>query len=156
MAVRLLRQTRRGNGDTPYQGTSAAPLGSREKKRFAGRVIAATNRTLAGLRSERRFRDDFYYRLCSDVITVPTLRQRIEESPGEQEDLVRLLVERTGGEESAERAAFVMEALERDLPRGHPWPGNVRELEQAGIRSTVRPGRRATTSASPSLRALES
>ena len=113
------------------QERTFTPLGSREKKRFAGRVIAATNRTLAELRGEHRLRDDFFYRLCSDVITVPTLRQRIEESRSELEDLVRLLVERTSGEESPDRAAFAMEALERDVPRGYPWPGNVRELEQA-------------------------
>ena len=113
------------------QERTFTPLGSHEKRRFAGRVIAATNRSLAALRGSGRFRDDFYYRLCSDVIEVPTLRQRIEESARELEELVRLLVTRIGGEENAARAAFVLEALERDLPRGYPWPGNVRELEQA-------------------------
>src|SRR5436309_805666 len=58
-------------------------LGGHEKKRFSGRVIAATNRPLAALRRDGRFRDDFFYRLCSDVIEVPTLRQRIAESPAE-------------------------------------------------------------------------
>ena len=113
------------------QERTFTPLGSHEKKRFAGRVIAATNRPLDELRSERRFRDDFYYRLCSDVILVPTLRQRIEESPRELEDLVRLLVARIAGEENAELSALVMESIERDLPRDYRWPGNVRELEQA-------------------------
>jgi len=122
------------------QERTFTPLGSRERKRFAGRVIAATNRTLADLRGEGRFRDDFFYRLCSDVIAVPTLRQRIEESPRELEELVELLVQRTGGEENPDRAAFVMEALERDLPRGYPWPGNVRELEQA-VRRILLTGR---------------
>ncbi|HEV8096369.1 MAG TPA: sigma 54-interacting transcriptional regulator [Burkholderiales bacterium] len=124
------------------QERTFTPLGSHEKKRFAGRVIAATNRPLGGLRASGRFRDDFYYRLCSDVIEVPTLRQRIEESARELEELVRLLVTRIGGEENAERAAFVLEALERDLPRGYPWPGNVRELEQA-VRRILLTGRYA-------------
>ncbi|OGA46923.1 MAG: hypothetical protein A3G24_24690 [Betaproteobacteria bacterium RIFCSPLOWO2_12_FULL_62_13] len=113
------------------QERNFTPLGSHEKKRFAGRVIAATNRPLDELRSEGRFRDDFYYRLCSDVILVPTLRQRIEESPRELEELVRLLVARIAGEENAELSALVMEAIERDLPRDYRWLGNVRELEQA-------------------------
>ena len=124
------------------QERTFTPLGSHEKKRFAGRVIAATNRSLAGLRGSGRFRDDFYYRLCSDVIEVPTLRQRIEESARELEELVRLLIARIGGEEHAERAGFVLEALERDLPRGYPWPGNVRELEQA-VRRILLTGRYA-------------
>jgi hypothetical protein len=107
------------------------PLGSHEKKRFAGRVIAATNRAPDELRRGGRFRDDFYYRLCSDVIQVPTLRQRILESPAELTQLVALLIERMASEASGALSAFVLEALERDLPRNYAWPGNVRELEQA-------------------------
>src|SRR5256885_693597 len=48
-------------------------LGGHEKRRFSGRVIAATNRRLDELRRDGRFRDDFFFRLCSDVIEVPTL-----------------------------------------------------------------------------------
>jgi len=107
------------------------PVGGREKKRFSGRVIAATNRPIAELRQAGRFREDFYYRLCSDVIQVPTLRQRLGESPGEMAELVRLLVERTTHRTDSELAAFVLEALQRDVPRDYAWPGNVRELEQA-------------------------
>ena len=113
------------------QERTFTPLGGHEKKRFSGRVIAATNRALGNLRSDGRFRDDFFYRLCSDVIEVPTLRQRIAESAAEMEQLVRLLVARIAGEEVRELVAAVLEALERDLPRGYEWPGNVRELEQA-------------------------
>ena len=113
------------------QERTFTPVGGRERKRFSGRVIAATNQRLDALRREGRFRDDFFYRLCSDVIEVPTLRQRIAESPAELEQLVRLLVARVTGGEAPELAARVLEALERSLPRGYPWPGNVRELEQA-------------------------
>src|SRR5437763_8610177 len=113
------------------QERTLTPLGGHEKKRFSGRVIAATNRRLAELRRGGRFRDDFFYRLCSDVIEVPTLRQRIAESPDELRQLVRLLVARITGGESVPLSARVLEALERSVPRGHLWPGNVRELEQA-------------------------
>jgi transcriptional regulator with AAA-type ATPase domain len=117
-------------------------LGGHEKKRFSGRVIAATNRPLAALRRDGRFRDDFFYRLCSDVIEVPTLRQRIAESPAELEQLVRLLVARVTGAKAPELVAAVLEALENGLPRGYPWPGNVRELEQA-LRRILLTGRYA-------------
>lgn len=117
-------------------------LGGHEKKRFSGRVIAATNRPLDKLRRDGRFREDFFYRLCSDVIEVPTLRQRIAESPAELEQLMRLVVTRIAGEQAADLAPTVMEALERDLPRGYPWPGNVRELEQA-VRRILLTGRYA-------------
>lgn len=113
------------------QDRSFTPLGSHERKRFAGRVIAATNRPLDELRATGQFRDDFYYRLCSDIIRVPTLRERIEERSQELEDLVRLIVARIVGDDSAGFAALVMDSVARDLPRDYPWPGNVRELEQA-------------------------
>src|SRR5207249_6967496 len=91
-------------------------LGGHEKKRFSGRVIAATNRPLGRLRRDGRFRDDFFYRLCSDVIEVPTLRQRITESAGELKLLVQLLVERIAGMADSALVAEVLEALENSLP----------------------------------------
>jgi len=113
------------------QERTFTPLGSHEAQRFAGRVIAATNRPWTELRAEGRFRDDFYYRLCSDVIQMPTLRQRIAERPSELEDLVRVLVMRIAGEQQADLVSIALEAIRRNLPRDYAWPGNVRELEQA-------------------------
>jgi DNA-binding NtrC family response regulator len=107
------------------------PIGSHDAKRFAGRVIAATNRPLEELRQTGRFRDDFFYRLCSQVVVVPPLRQRIAEDPTELQRLVALLTARMIGEPAPEVSRSVMVALRRDLPDGYPWPGNVRELEQA-------------------------
>jgi transcriptional regulator with PAS, ATPase and Fis domain len=52
-----------------------------------GRVIAATNRPKADIMGGRVFRDDFYYRLCSDIIEVPPLRRRIREGPQELDRL---------------------------------------------------------------------
>jgi len=124
------------------QERSFMPVGGREKRRFSGRVIAATNRSLAALRREGRFRDDFFYRLCSDVIEVPPLRRRLAESPRELEELVRLLVERIAGSPDKTLVAMVLEALQRDLPKGYSWPGNVRELEQA-VRRVLLTGRYA-------------
>ncbi|NIR32664.1 MAG: sigma-54-dependent Fis family transcriptional regulator [Gammaproteobacteria bacterium] len=113
------------------QERTFTPIGSHTEKRFSGRVIAATNRPILALRRQGNFRDDFFYRLCSDVITVPPLRRRIAESPAELEQLVRLLVQRMTGEPSADLVTLVLEVLERDVPRDYSWPGNVRELEQA-------------------------
>jgi DNA-binding NtrC family response regulator len=113
------------------QERTFSPVGSHSLKRFEGRVIAATNRSIEEIRRQGNFRDDFFYRLCSDVITVPTLRQRIEESPSELGQMVNLLVTRMTGEESSNLVDMILETLERDLPPGYQWPGNVRELEQA-------------------------
>ena len=124
------------------QERTFTPLGGHERKRFAGRVIAATNRSLGTLRRDGHFRDDFFYRLCSDVIEVPTLRQRIAESPAELDQLVRLMAARITGAEAPDLVADAMEALNNGLPRGYAWPGNVRELEQA-VRRILLTGRYA-------------
>jgi DNA-binding NtrC family response regulator len=109
------------------QERTFTPVGSHEKQRFRGRVIAATNKPLDRLRSTGQFRDDFFYRLCSDIITVPPLRQRIAEEPAELDDLIGLIVTRLTGEAAPELVGAVRGAVDKH----YPWPGNVRELEQA-------------------------
>ena len=113
------------------QDRTFTPVGSHERRRFAGRVIAATNRPLAALRRQGAFRDDFYYRLCSDVIEVPPLRQRLQEDPRELDRLLRLLVARLIGAERDELARDIRQELHRSPGPDYCWPGNVRELEQA-------------------------
>jgi DNA-binding NtrC family response regulator len=107
-----------------------SPVGSHEKKRFHGRVIAATNRTIETLRSEGRFRDDFFYRLCSDIISVPPLRKRIQEDPHEIEDLVSFTLKQIVGAPSPDLTEKVLSIIKKQIPRDYAWPGNVRELAQ--------------------------
>ncbi|MFH2066273.1 MAG: sigma 54-interacting transcriptional regulator [Pseudomonadota bacterium] len=106
------------------------PVGSHKAEKFNGRVIAATNRSVAELRKNNTFRDDFYYRLCSDIIMIPSLQQRIQEDPKELNDLLDLIIERTVGEPSKELAGMVRAVIDKRLGMDYPWPGNVRELEQ--------------------------
>lgn len=113
------------------QERSYSPVGSHVRHRFEGRVIAATNRDLVRLRGEGRFRDDFYYRLCSDVITMPTLRQRLAETPGELDELLDVIIRRVTGHARAPVLERVREVLDAQVPPDYAWPGNVRELEQA-------------------------
>ena len=94
-----------------------------------------------------RFRDDFYYRLCSDVIEVPTLAGAHRRLASELEDLVRLTVSRIAGGQQAQLMPIVLEALRRDLPADYAWPGNVRELEQA-VRRILLTGRYTSDSGS--------
>lgn len=108
-----------------------SPVGSHEMLRFRGRIIAATNKPLDSLRRAGQLRDDFFYRLCSDVITVPSLRQRIAEEPAELEDLIALTVRRLTGESAPGTVSMVRRALLASLGTDYAWPGNVRELEQA-------------------------
>ena len=107
------------------------PVGSHEPERFRGRVIAATNRPLESLRGRGLFRDDFFYRLCTDIIEVPPLRQRLQEDPGELRHLLEHLLGTMMGEAGSVVADKVETAIRRDVDAEYPWPGNVRELEQA-------------------------
>ncbi len=122
------------------QERSFSPVGSHDKLRFHGRVIAATNRALDELRSQNLFRDDFFYRLCSDVITLPPLRQRLREFPGELDELLQGIIERMTGGRTPELVAFVREVLVASVGADYEWPGNVRELEQA-VRRVLITGR---------------
>jgi transcriptional regulator of acetoin/glycerol metabolism len=113
------------------QDRQYTPVGSHASQRFSGRVIAATNRSLTDMREEGSFRSDLFYRLCSDVIPLPSLRERISDSKGELELLVQALSRRMFGESSLDLVDYTMDRLNHDLPQDYPWPGNVRELEQA-------------------------
>ena len=113
------------------------PVGSREPQRFRGRVICATNRPLDQLRAAKVFRDDFFYRISSDVITVPSLRQRIEENPQELDLLLETIMERMLGANWAELFEEVRKKLQASPGPEYRWPGNVRELEQAVRRIIV-------------------
>jgi len=108
-----------------------SPVGSHEKLRFRGRVIAATNKPLDELRQQGRFRDDFFYRLCSDVITVPSLRQRLQEDPGELDELLDHVIQRLTGQQSKTLVTEIRSVFNKSLGDNYPWSGNVRELEQA-------------------------
>lgn len=113
------------------QERTFSPVGSHERVTFRGRVIAATNRPLETLRSRKLFRDDFFYRLCSDVIHVPPLRQRLSEDPGELRQLLEHLLTRILGSAAADLIEEVEQKLRASVGDKYPWPGNVRELEQA-------------------------
>lgn len=106
-------------------------IGETKSRKFQGKVIASTNRDLPDEMRAGRFREDLYYRLCSDLIVTPSLQEQLADSPGELRNLVRFVVERVAGPEEAKTvAAEVLEWIEQQLGEDYRWPGNVRELEQ--------------------------
>jgi DNA-binding NtrC family response regulator len=113
------------------QERTFCPVGSHLAARFRGRVIAATNRPLETLRARNLFRDDFFYRLCSDVIEVPPLRRRLQEEPRELRHLLEHALTSMIGEPAKELVGTVEAAIRRAVAADYAWPGNVRELEQA-------------------------
>src|SRR4029077_16852719 len=100
------------------------------------RMIAATNRDLARLVEEQRFRDDLYYRLNVFPIHLPSLRERPEDIPA----LVRSFVQRLA--RPMNRHVEVIPSQTLDALRRYAWPGNVREranlVERAMILSKGR------------------
>jgi len=106
-------------------------VGGHTKLHFHGRIIAATNKSLSNLRQQKVFREDFYYRLCSNVISVPTLRQQLREEPGTLRILLDHIIQRIIGEPAPELLQIVLKTLEGEAWLNYHWPGNVRELGQA-------------------------
>jgi DNA-binding NtrC family response regulator len=106
-------------------------LGEVQPTRFEGKVIAATNRDLAEEMKAGRFREDFYYRLCANRISTPSLKEILTDSPGELEHLVEFVAGRVAGlDEASPLADETCNWINRKLGSDYPWPGNFRELQQ--------------------------
>jgi DNA-binding NtrC family response regulator len=95
------------------------------------RVIAATNRTLAELVKEGRFRSDLFYRLNVFTIQLPPLRDRHGDVPL----LAAHFLDKYSSQMNRKFTGFDRSAM--DLLIAHNWPGNVRELENIVERSVV-------------------
>jgi|APFre7841882724_1041349.scaffolds.fasta_scaffold28217_2 DNA-binding NtrC family response regulator len=95
------------------------------------RVVSSSNRDLAQLVSEGRFRQDLYYRLVVFPIELPPLRRRREDIPA----LVEHFLDKYAGDAGRRITRVEPEALE--LLMRHDWPGNVRELENVIHRSLL-------------------
>lgn len=119
------------------QARAFQPLGGTETRRFEGKIIAATNRDLPAEIRAGRFREDFYYRLCSDQLTTPSLREQLDAAPDELPTLLTHIAGRLLGEdEVAEFTRGALAWIEQALGARYAWPGNFRELEQC-VRNLV-------------------
>lgn len=100
-------------------------LGSNTPIKVDVRVIAATNKDLAALVKEGKFRDDLFFRLNVVVMELPPLRARKEDIPL----LIRTFVKESAEENGKVVRDLTSEALQAVLR--YDWPGNVRELRTA-------------------------
>jgi len=106
-------------------------VGGEQPIRVSVRVLSATNRDLAALVAQQKFREDLYYRLCVVPIRVPPLRERPQD--------IRLLAGYFLDEFCA-RNNFKPKSLEPgvyDLLEDYSWPGNARELRNAIERMAI-------------------
>ena len=120
--VKLLRAIQEGEIE---------PVGARKPVKVDVRLISATNRDLIADVKSGRFREDLFYRLHVFPISVPALRERLQDIP----ELARHFLVRFAAEEGKRVSGLSAEAM--SLLCAYQWPGNVRQLENAVFRAVV-------------------
>ena len=118
------------------------PLGSSRTIQVDVRLIAATNRDLEKEIRRGRFREDLFYRLNIFPISVPPLRERLDDIPLLAEFFVERASKRLG------KLIEVIPTSVMDILQGYSWPGNIRELENVIERAVI-------NSSGPKLRLVD-
>jgi DNA-binding NtrC family response regulator len=121
------------------QGTLLTVLQEREFQRVGSnrtrsvdvRVISATNENLKKMMEEEKFRTDLYYRLCDYEISIPSLRDRIEDISLLTTHFLQLI------EKENERQTIDLSPEAEALLKTYNWPGNVRELYSCLKRAAI-------------------
>jgi transcriptional regulator with GAF, ATPase, and Fis domain len=106
-------------------------LGSTHPIKVDVRIIAATNRNLEKAVDDKAFREDLFYRLNVFPISVPPLRERMEDLPGLVWEFVDEFSKALG-----KSIESISEESMREL-RQYSWPGNVRELRNVVERAVI-------------------
>jgi two-component system, NtrC family, response regulator HydG len=98
-------------------------LGGETPVRFEARLVSATNSDVTALMEAKRFRSDLYYRINVVEVTVPPLRERLEDIAVL---IAQFFADFTTGRETSVRG---LGKLAEQAALTHSWPGNVRELK---------------------------
>jgi len=107
------------------QESEVRRIGENQSRKVDVRIVAATNRNLAGEVKAGRFREDLYYRINVVEIVLPPLRERGDDVLILAESFLTKTRERVG------KPDLRLGSEARRLLLTHRWPGNVRELENA-------------------------
>jgi transcriptional regulator with GAF, ATPase, and Fis domain len=107
-------------------------VGGRETLTADVRIVAATNRDLAGMSNAGQFRSDLYFRLRVVEIEIPSLRAR---GPDDIADLAEHFVQQFA--RRYRKGTLKMADAVRPALIAYGWPGNVRELENTIERAIV-------------------
>lgn len=97
-------------------------IGDSAGRKVNVRFVAATNQNLEQLMEEKKFRSDLFYRLNVIQITMPPLRERMEDIP----ELAELFLKQFAGQHQVPMLEIESSAMEELL--NYNWPGNIREL----------------------------
>jgi two-component system response regulator AtoC len=106
-------------------------VGGHETLKSQCRIIAATNRDLATMVKQGRFKEDLFYRLKVVTMHVPPLRERISDVS----DLVNHFLQKINLELGTEVTKLQQGVMDRLM--AHPWSGNVRELENVLVQAVI-------------------
>ena len=106
-------------------------LGSERSLAVDVRILTATSRDVAAEMERDAFRRDLYYRLAVVTLTVPPLRERLEDLPDLVENILETLGRRLG------RVGVAVSGGAMAALAGYRWPGNVRELRNAIERAVL-------------------
>ncbi len=106
-------------------------VGDIRTKKVSVRIIGATNQDLEKAIRAGTFREDLFYRINTFTITLPPLRERIEDIPF----LAEFFLQRARAKVNKRVESFSPRAL--SLLRSYSWPGNLRELENIIERAVV-------------------
>jgi DNA-binding NtrC family response regulator len=113
------------------QESEVDPVGAKRPVKVDVRIVSATNKDLAKLVADGRFREDLYYRLNVFPIEAPPLRERREDIG----PLVQRFIQRFNAEEGRSVRGASAEAMR--LLTEFEWPGNVRQLENSVFRAVI-------------------
>ncbi len=106
-------------------------LGSLRPKQIDIRFVAATHRDLEDMVAKNGFRQDLYYRLNGVSLTIPSLRERVEEIPKLANEFVARFCK------DGKRPTVPISDAAMAVLKSYPWPGNVRELRNVIERAVV-------------------
>jgi DNA-binding NtrC family response regulator len=106
-------------------------VGGTQEVRADVRFIAATNRDLHQAIRQGTFREDLYFRLAVITVTLPPLRERLDDLPALAEHFLT-----QAGRFGLNRRCLLSDSALQTL-QSYPWPGNVRELENVLTRAMV-------------------
>ena len=112
------------------------PVGAERPEHSDVRIITATNRDLASMAGEGRFRGDLFFRLAAVTVRLPALRERREDIPL----LAEKLLARANADFRRENPAHADKKFcdsTKNFIKNYPWPGNVRELFNAVLQGMV-------------------
>lgn len=112
------------------QEEEITPLNSESSEKVNVRIVVSSNVALSKLIEEKKFRADLYYRLQAITLSIPPLRERMEDFIDILNYFLQKFMLKAG------RRHVTLATKTREILQSYHWPGNVRELQNI-LQATV-------------------